>query len=294
FCAVSRGTISPATLTDNAAATSPDGITWTLRTLPSTVPWKGIAWNGTTFCAVAGGTTFGGTLSNAAATSTDGITWAAQTLPATTDWTCIAAGGSLFCAVARNASGGANATSTDGVTWTLRGLDQYYWDAIAWNGTLFLVVGESSTWRTSPDGITWTSIDAVAGNFWMSVASNGYDFCVLSTTVGGSPKNVAMSAHRINDVTFTWQRRSRLNVRMIGPLGINVPLGETTESYELDVYSNGTYATKLRTLASSTPTVLYSANLQTADGLTPGNPVYVKVYQLSSVVGRGYPLTGVA
>ncbi len=40
-----------------------------------------------------------------------------------------------------------------------------------------------------------------------------------------------------NNIVFEWQRRTRLAVRMIGPLGINVPLGEDTESYEIDIFS---------------------------------------------------------
>ena len=93
-----------------------------------------------------------------------------------------------------------------------------------------------------------------------------------------------------NNVVFEWQRRTRLAVRMIGPLGINVPLGEDTESYEIDIFSSSSYSTVVRTIASSTPTASYTAAQQTADGLTPGNIIYARVYQRSATVGRGYPL----
>lgn len=34
----------------------------------------------------------------------------------------------------------------------------------------------------------------------------------------------------------------------------------------------------------------YTANMQTADGLTPGSPIHLKIYQVSAQVGRGIPL----
>src|ERR1700704_4271996 len=61
--------------TANIAATSPDGITWTQRTLPtsSSGGWVGIAFGNGVFCAIGAG--------NSGATSPDGITWTAHTLP---------------------------------------------------------------------------------------------------------------------------------------------------------------------------------------------------------------------
>lgn len=93
-----------------------------------------------------------------------------------------------------------------------------------------------------------------------------------------------------DNITFTWQRRTRLETRSIGTLGISVPLGEDTESYSLDIYSDNTFATVVRTITAATTTASYSAAEQIADGLTPGDEVYVRVYQISAIVGRGYPL----
>lgn len=93
-----------------------------------------------------------------------------------------------------------------------------------------------------------------------------------------------------NNITFTWQRRTRLSVRMIGALGISVPLGEDAEAYELDVYADGTYTTVVRTISASAETASYTAAQQTADGLTPGDPVNCKLYQISAYAGRGYAL----
>ena len=131
--------------------TSPDGITWTVRTAPATSAWVGIAWNGTSFCAI------GNTSGTTAATSTDGITWTLRTLPGTGTWSSIAWNGTVFCAIASQ-SGTMAATSPDGTTWTLRTLPATTtWAQILWNGTQFLATSGTTSWGTSPDGTTWTS-----------------------------------------------------------------------------------------------------------------------------------------
>ena len=61
FCAVAAG--------GNVCATSPDGLSWTERTMSMSASWNDITWNGTIFCAVAYASTRIG------AVSPDGITW---------------------------------------------------------------------------------------------------------------------------------------------------------------------------------------------------------------------------
>lgn len=106
-----------------------------------------------------------------------------------------------------------------------------------------------------------------------------------------SPVTVRAARDGSGNIVFTVQRRTRFGVRMIGPLGISVPLGEGTEDYEIDVYESGAYATVVRTISvANGNTASYSEAEQTADGLTPGAIVYTRTYQLSAVVGRGYLL----
>jgi len=95
-----------------------------------------------------------------------------------------------------------------------------------------------------------------------------------------------------NNIVFTLQRRSRYSVRMIGSLGISLPLGEELERYEIDIYTDDTYSTLARAtpIVATSATVAYSAADQTTDGLTPGDPVYARAYQISATVGRGYKL----
>lgn len=99
-----------------------------------------------------------------------------------------------------------------------------------------------------------------------------------------SPVHVEGTRDGSNNLALSWVRRTRLQVPGLG-LG-PVPLGELSEAYSIDIYSG---ASVVRTISATTPAANYSAAEQTADGLTPGNPVSLRVYQLSDVRGRGFP-----
>jgi hypothetical protein len=132
--------------------TSPDGVTWTPRTIPTPNPINAIAWSGTQFVAVGGAP---GTV----ITSPDGITWTLRTSPTVNTlnsitWSPIKA---LFVAV--DSLGGIY-TSPDGITWTLKfnnppgGFLEVIWST---THSLFVAVGVAGSIVTSPDGITWTA-----------------------------------------------------------------------------------------------------------------------------------------
>lgn len=136
-------------------ATSPDGITWTLRStaLPSSQTWQPIAFGNGVFVVIAQNT-------SVAATSADGITWTQRTLPATASWNWVTYGVDRFVAVGT----GTNAIfSTDnGVTWTTATTPPASgtWNKVTYGNGLFLAVaGQASSTMasTSPDGITWTA-----------------------------------------------------------------------------------------------------------------------------------------
>jgi hypothetical protein len=87
-----------------------------------------------------------------------------------------------------------------------------------------------------------------------------------------------------NNLTLTWIRRARYGGEWRD--NVDVPLGETSENYEVEII-NGSAV--LRTIAVTSQSASYTAVQQTSDGLTPGNPVHIKIYQLSTTVGRGTP-----
>lgn len=104
-----------------------------------------------------------------------------------------------------------------------------------------------------------------------------------------SPVHLTGNRHpTTNDWTLTWVRRSRFSGWRDY---VDATLGEATESYEIDIFSSGTYATLKRTLTASTPTVAYTSAQQVTDFGSNQATLYVKIYQLSATVGRGYPLT---
>lgn len=84
------------------------------------------------------------------------------------------------------------------------------------------------------------------------------------------------------NLTITWRRRTRLGGASLD--GQDVPLSEDSEAYEVDIMSGSTV---LRTISASSETASYSSSEQNADGLTPGDPVEVNIYQISATVGRG-------
>jgi hypothetical protein len=88
-----------------------------------------------------------------------------------------------------------------------------------------------------------------------------------------------------NDLTITWQRRTRVGGAWRD--FVDASLGETSEAYEVDIMQG---ATVKRTLTATTPSVLYTSAMQVTDFGSVQSSVTVKIYQMSSVVGRGYPL----
>ncbi len=100
-----------------------------------------------------------------------------------------------------------------------------------------------------------------------------------------SPVHIKGARQSNNDLDLSWIRRTRTG----GDdwVGVEVPLGEDSESYEVDIM-NG--ASVKRTLSAATPKVTYTSAQQQADwGVSPKTPVTVRVYQLGAAYGRGSP-----
>jgi hypothetical protein len=66
-----------------------------------------------------------------------------------------------------------------------------------------------------------------------------------------------------------------------------VPLNEATEAYEIDITGAG--GVVIRTISATSETLTYSGADQFSDGITPGDPVDMSIYQISDTAGRGYP-----
>ena len=88
------------------------------------------------------------------------------------------------------------------------------------------------------------------------------------------------------DLTIRWTRRSRaLAADSWG--GVEVPLTEELEAYEVEILDG---ATVKRVLSATNTTALYTAAQQTADWgalLGPGDTLDIRIFQLSALIGRG-------
>jgi len=105
-----------------------------------------------------------------------------------------------------------------------------------------------------------------------------------------TPVQLGGGRNSSGDVVISWTRRTRLSGEWRS--NVDVPIGETTEAYEVDIFSDDTFSTVKRTLSTSTPTVTYTAADQVTDFGSPQPEIFVNIHQLSSIVGRGLALTG--
>ena len=101
-----------------------------------------------------------------------------------------------------------------------------------------------------------------------------------------SPVHFSGGKQANGDFVIGWTRRTRVGGEWRSY--VDAQLGEASESYEVDIMSGSTVK---RTLTSSTPTVTYTAAMQTADFGGAQSNITVKVYQMSATVGRGFPGT---
>jgi hypothetical protein len=158
----------------NVCSTSPDGLTWTARTIPAGT-YNAVAWTGSLFVATGNG--------GKCATSPDGITWTARTTGTTWSLLSLAWNGSTLVATAYSSGTDGIVTSPDGITWTVRNVpfSSSLLYSLAWLGTQFVAVGlHPSLYATSPDGTAWTQRTGPAA--LRAIASNGSRVVAISNS----------------------------------------------------------------------------------------------------------------
>ncbi len=100
---------------------------------------------------------------------------------------------------------------------------------------------------------------------------------------------VHMRGRRTNgDLAVSWVRRTREGGD--GWIAVDVPLAEESERYEVDVLSGSTVK---RTIAATSPSIVYAAGDQTADFGAPQASITLRAYQISAFAGRGSGRTAV-
>lgn len=137
----------------NTCYTSPDGVTWTLRTMASSGAWYAIAFGGGKFCATANGTT-------AVNHSTDGINWTSATNSRSPSSAGLLYGAGLFVSYDSGVASSQISTSPDAINWTNRTVPapSDSWKNMATDGTNLVYARYDATngYATSTDGIAWT------------------------------------------------------------------------------------------------------------------------------------------
>lgn len=166
--------------------TSPDGVTWTTRTMPSTGEWKFSVANGILFATNASYNTNG-------AYSTNGTTWTSMTMPEPQNWFKVVHANGVYVATTRY--GGPQATSANGTTWTSRTSPTppgggSYADTVAVGGVFLVVYSNSSSISQSTDGINWRYQSQSPG---VRVGNYGYLSVVGNEVYGLSNASVSKS-----------------------------------------------------------------------------------------------------
>jgi len=96
-----------------------------------------------------------------------------------------------------------------------------------------------------------------------------------------APVDVQKELDGFNNADFTWERRTR---DLIDDYG-DIPLLESPERYEIDFFDG---VTIVRTQGvEGAQTMEYTSSNQSADGLTPGNPIKLELFQLNKEGVRG-------
>lgn len=91
------------------------------------------------------------------------------------------------------------------------------------------------------------------------------------------------------DWTLTWIRRTRVGGEWRDY--VDAPVSEAAEAYEVDIFTTSSYDTLKRTISASAATCAYTSAQQVADFGSNRTTLYLRVHQISALVGRGDPLT---
>lgn len=188
--------------------TSQDGVTWSIKTTPSTAWLNAVAVGKAGVVAVGGGYNGSVRLADAVLTSRDGITWRdAATPPALSR---VVFGGHQFVAVGMN---GTILTSPDGAVWQRQtvGLGVSL-NSVASDGNVFVAVGKAGAIFSSTDGRSWTSrsFEGSRVNFRSVTHGNG-----LFATVGGRDDSIASVILTSSD-GVDWKMRGGLSAPLYG------------------------------------------------------------------------------
>ena len=178
--------------------TSPNGTTWTRRTVPTNRPLSAITFNGTQFVAVGRSTGDGPQPGTAVViTSPDGINWTARDSQATTDLTSVASFGAQLIATGLDYH--LYASADHGQTWTevpntpVPETSDHGLYSIVRTSAGYTAAGDWGQTLFSANGVDWSSsrsesVGGIYGLAWNSqtLVAVGESACAQTSGVGGA------------------------------------------------------------------------------------------------------------
>lgn len=102
-----------------------------------------------------------------------------------------------------------------------------------------------------------------------------------------SPINVKLDRSPSNgSIVFTWGRRTRMSHNALRQI---MPLGESSETYEVVIYTDSSYQVVQSVHRVYSSTFTYASADIASDGYTQSGSIPYRIYQISDAVGRGVP-----
>jgi hypothetical protein len=173
-----------------------------------------------------------------------------------------------------------------------RGTERYVGTHAA--GDRFVLLSASTAVR-----ITLGSAEIAAERLYKAVTIGGFlDNTAAKTftcnNVGQEcydPVHLSGGRNGVGSLTLKWLRRSRIGAAWRDYA--DIALGETSEAYDVEIWDTSSYTTLMRTFTDqSTHSVIYTNSMQFTDFGGNQAIVYTRIYQKSSVMGRGFVLEG--
>lgn len=183
------------------------------------------------------------------------------------------------------------ATATGPFAWALSGLlrgqkgSEHAMRAPVPSGARVVVINAAIRQTALPSDLIGLPLNWRSGPANLDIAADGFTEQSVTLSAKGlrplAPAHLRAVTDLAGDTAISWIRRTRISGDSWDQP--DVPLGEETEAYEVDILDG--LGAPVRTIATSSPTVVYTAAQRAADAIAA--PFDIAVYQLSASYGRG-------
>jgi hypothetical protein len=152
-------------------------------------------------------------------------------------------------------------------------------EAVKPAGLLSSEIGLPLNWRVGPSG------EDFSGPAFGAYTETGG----LRALAPLSPVHLKAARQPDGDIYISWIRRGRIDADSW--LGSDIPLGEESEAYRVDIAADG--GEVIRTLTTSSPSLTYTAASMAEDFSAMPGSIRITICQISAAVGPGIPASTV-